>query len=196
MAAAQRWESCGLTTYPTAPPAACRYPPTPLSPPPCHTCSRPEPPERYPTNTSWSGSTCTDTTLKAAKNGRFAVVKPVSPFFCVCLLAEEEHEEWQSGRRGRVISAYITLTTASCHTWITPGKVGRLLLLTQIHTSSIRQNDVILHLFCYFPSFAALNNGYQRLLNCCHTDLKIQLLWPEALSWFWWIPMQKCWNQI
>lgn len=156
--------NCGLRTYPTARPAACRYPPTPPAPPPCHTCSQPEPPERYPTNMFWSGSTCTETTSKAAKNGHFEEVKLFSPFFFFIflvsfLLAEGEHEGWESGRRGRVMNAYIT---ASCHIWITPGragKAGRLLLLAQIGTRSIRLNAVILPLLCNFPFLAALNYG-------------------------------------
>lgn len=64
--------SCGrcniLLTYPTVPPAACRYPLTPLSPHPCRTCSQPEPPEHYPTNTFLSGSTCAETqTIKGCQ---------------------------------------------------------------------------------------------------------------------------------
>lgn len=122
MSAAPRWESA-LITYPTAPPAACRYPPTPLSPLPCHTCSRPEPPERYPTNRFLSGLTCTEITSKDAKNGCFSWRETFHPFlFCRRGMGEGKtwtgHERlhhtdhsirsymnhsWQSGKSGATV---------------------------------------------------------------------------------------------
>lgn len=87
--------SCGgcniLTTYPTVPPAACRYPLTPLSPHPCRTCSQPEPPEHYPMNTFLSGSTCAETS-NHQRLSKMDSRKLFRPFIVSFVLEEEEQE--------------------------------------------------------------------------------------------------------
>lgn len=178
-----------LKTYPAVPPAACHYPLTPPSPHPCHTCSQPEPPEHYPTNTFLSGSTCAETTSMHQRLPKMDNLKLFKAFLChlFCRRRAWGRTEWRTC--GRVMNAYITLITASCHTWIScgrAGKLGQLLLMSWIHTWSNHQS-VILHIFCICPCFLSACSKFWlwKLVFYCHcTDLKRsvqeQVIWGDC----------------
>lgn len=99
--------------------------------------------------------------IKGCQRWMFCWSKTFQPLFCC-------HFFWQkrSMRDGRVEEEDGSWTLSSqwpqhhvIYESLLAGKVGRLLLLTQIHTRSTRQNAVILHLFCNFPFLSALNYG-------------------------------------
>lgn len=120
---------------------------------------------------------------KAAKNGQFKTF-----FLChlFCRRRAWGRTEWRTC--GRVMNAYITLITASCHTWISrgrAGKLGQLLLMSWIHTWSNHQS-VILHIFCICPCFLSACSKFWlwKLVVYCHcTDLKRsvqeQVIWGD-----------------